>query len=153
SVIRAAAVKTRNFMICPRMRVIGGIFTRSGSRFLCLLSNKAVIDACHSGAEPTGPARSGRPDERLREEPGIHNPSIGDMDSGLAALRRSGMTKRMTDRELSRRSVAVFFGVGVVAIVLRKPLDRRHLLTLGGREDDDALGRAAGDANAVHRTA
>ncbi len=26
----------------------------------------------HSGAEPTGPARSGRPDDRLREEPGIH---------------------------------------------------------------------------------
>ena len=29
----------------------------------------------HSGAEPTGPARSGRPDDRLREEPGIHNHS------------------------------------------------------------------------------
>jgi hypothetical protein len=28
----------------------------------------------HSGAEPTGPARSGRPDGKLREEPGIHNP-------------------------------------------------------------------------------
>jgi two-component system, sensor histidine kinase len=27
----------------------------------------------HSGAEPTGPARSGRPDDKLREEPGIHN--------------------------------------------------------------------------------
>jgi NitT/TauT family transport system ATP-binding protein len=39
----------------------------------------------HSGAEPTGPARSGRPDDRLREEPGIHTPSTGIMNSGIAA--------------------------------------------------------------------
>jgi error-prone DNA polymerase len=50
----------------------------------------------HSGAEPTGPARSGRPDDRLREEPGIHNPGTGNMDSGLAASRRSGMTNEPT---------------------------------------------------------
>ena len=29
------------------------------------------VSDCHSGAEPTGPARSGRPDDRLREEPGM----------------------------------------------------------------------------------
>src|ERR1700733_13591617 len=60
-----------------------------GSR-ACRLGKEAVPG--HSGAEPTGPARSGRPDDRLREEPGIHSPSAGDMDSGLAASRRSGMT-------------------------------------------------------------
>ena len=31
--------------------------------------------ARHSGAEPTGPARRGRRDDSLREEPGIHNHS------------------------------------------------------------------------------
>ncbi len=37
----------------------------------------------HSGAPPTGPA-FGRPDDRLRGEPGIHNHWPRVMDSGLA---------------------------------------------------------------------
>ena len=37
-------------------------------------SSGRAPDARHSrGAEPTGPAQSGRPDDRLREEPGINN--------------------------------------------------------------------------------
>src|ERR1700722_9650771 len=43
-------------------------------------------------------------------------------------------------------SVAVF---GVLADVL----DRDHMLVLGGIEHDDALGRAAGDADTLDRTA
>ena len=35
----------------------------------------ACRSARHSGSERPGPARSGRPDDRLREEPGIHNHS------------------------------------------------------------------------------
>src|SRR3984885_9563243 len=59
-----------------------------GSR-ACRLGKEAVPG--HSGAEPTGPARSGRPDDRLREEPGIHNHKSANMDSGFAALRGPGM--------------------------------------------------------------
>jgi len=46
----------------------------------------------HSGAEPTGPARSGRPDDKLREEPGIHilDPRLWIPD--LPPSRQSGMT-------------------------------------------------------------
>src|SRR5580692_9406153 len=36
---------------------------------------------------------------------------------------------------------------------LGKPLHRRHLLAIAGREHDDALRRAAGDADAVDRAA
>src|SRR6202011_3920557 len=48
------------------------------------------------------------------------------------------------------RSTAVAVTVlGVLADVL----DRHHMLVLGGVEDDDALGRAAGDPDALDRTA
>ena len=47
----------------------------------------------HSGAPPPGPA-FGRPDDRLRGEPGIHNHRLEIMDSGLATGRwRPGMTE------------------------------------------------------------
>ena len=46
------------------------------------MSNGAHMMTRHSGAERS-------------EEPGIHNPGAGDMDSGLAAVRRPGMTKWM----------------------------------------------------------
>jgi hypothetical protein len=64
-----------------------------------VLRNKA---SSHSGAEPTGLARSGRPDDTLRKAPGIHNhehrgngtvvPIVWEtvvMDSGLAACGRA----------------------------------------------------------------
>ena len=41
----------------------------------------------------------------------------------------------------------------VLFAFLGEPLDRSHLFTLGRREDDYALGRTAGDANAVDRAA
>jgi error-prone DNA polymerase len=63
----------------------------------------------HSGAEPTGPARSGRPDDRLREEPGIHSPGAGAMDSGLAASRRSGMTDEPSHQKLYDHAVRLGF--------------------------------------------
>jgi error-prone DNA polymerase len=63
----------------------------------------------HSGAEPTGPARSGRPDDRLREEPGIHSPGAGVMDSGFAASRRSGMTDEPSHQKLYDHAVRLGF--------------------------------------------
>ena len=53
---------------------------QSGARLLGIPASgdRAVpVLNCHSGAEPTGPARSGRPDDTLREEPGIHNHDRG----------------------------------------------------------------------------
>src|ERR1700691_291860 len=46
----------------------------------------------HSGAERS-------------EEPGIHNPSAGAMDSGLAASRQSGVTKHRHGRNKSGHDV------------------------------------------------
>ncbi len=43
-----------------------------------------------------GPSQRVRPDDKLREEPGIHKPCAGVMDSGLAAARRSAMTNQLS---------------------------------------------------------
>src|ERR1700688_5108458 len=43
--------------------------------------------------------------------------------------------------------------LAVLLALLGESLDRRHALAFGGREHDDALGRAAGDADAVDRAA
>ncbi len=43
--------------------------------------------------------------------------------------------------------------LAVLFALFGKPLDRSHLFAFGGREHDHALGRTAGDADAVDRAA
>src|ERR1700726_608221 len=56
-------------------------------------------------------------------------------------------------RTVITRSEATGSLPAVLLGLFRQPLDRRHLLALAGREHDDALRRAAGDADAVDRAA
>src|ERR1700704_29249 len=80
--------------------------------------------------------RSARRDDRLRASPESIT-TIGSMDSGPAP------------RGASRNDSAAIAVLGVLADVL----DRHHMPVLGGIEHDDALGRAAGDPDALDRTA
>src|ERR1700692_111552 len=71
-----------------------------------------------------------------------------------------GFTSFKPSYGLCRRLGGIFFSraslAGILAVLLAflgEPLHRRDLLAVGGREHDDALGRAAGDADAVDRAA
>src|SRR5260370_27196214 len=63
---------------------------------------------------------------------------------------------RIANRETSIR-YSLFASSAAVSIpvlgVLADVLDRHHMLVLGGVENDDALGRAAGNPDALDRTA
>src|ERR1700734_707830 len=69
----------------------------------------------HSGAEPTGPARSGQPDDRLPEEPGIHNPDT--RRKGSASTRTDLGTLEKNLRVLAAWSVVMDSGLAAVAAI------------------------------------
>src|ERR1700722_99087 len=72
-------------------------------------------------------------------------------------LRRgaAGMAPAPTSGRIAKfRSLLAIASIAVSVLgVLADVLDRHHVLVLGGVEHDDALGRAAGDPDALDRTA
>src|SRR5579871_1565067 len=72
---------------------------------------------------------------------------IGRSLSAPPRLSCSGLASGATRPAAPQGSLPVRFAF------LRQPLDRSNALAFGGREHDDALGRTAGDPDAVHRAA